>query len=995
MPRGVAIPHMFRSIRDAALPTLLALAVAAPALADQLPVLTGDKSKISARITPIGDTDRFGLELFDGDRVKIKVKETGPQFGLLTTLTLFDPAGNPISVPITNNGGRGPSFEFTATQDGVHSVLVAGEPGFDGSEGDYQFISKIKRVKPARATFNDGAGGSISYSVNCANGSLLTLKAKTRKGGLDLDALNKPSGRPEGEFAASLKAKANRRSATLKKFRLTGGQGSYELAGAYDPGSSVKVSAKVVPSNKKVKSTLRDAEPEFDLNFHRFAKAGITGSTFVAFGFDLGEPDGEGGEAPPTFWVGDEQVAAGDLERLSDNVYRFPIPIGLEPGAFYDVVVRNPDGQGAFAPNAFEFVAQPVITGMAPTEAGPAGGQLVRLTGTDFRGGTVAMFDTQIVQPQFVFTDSITVRSPAHAPGQVVLTIRDEHGQVAAAPVDLTVLDIGSNAISSIAPTTIQAIGGETITVTGVDFVADSALTLDGKDLDETLVSPTEMTFVAPAMQAGTYELQVEDQYMQTSILDVEITGLDDESDSSVPAPVTTAGMLDAWRATRILCGDVDGDMNDDLVLLRPAVAFGDSEDRPRIRILLGDGDGGLTDGTSGIPAVTALDDWRARDGVLIDVDDDGDLDIAIITPDELDDGNRSSLRILLNDGDGNFTDDTDNATPGASSWGDTNQGVAIFAVDLDGDNVDDLVITHTESFEETIITQPPPMEPPPDPPQDPTIETFYYAGTRVLLNDGDGEFSRDLDALPDVDEDDPLRFIGNTLVGVDVDNDTDTDLFITRDAPFEDPDTPGTYLRVGFLLRNDTATDVTFVDASATLLPAAGDPEYLQGDRAYFHDTDGDGDDDLVVAGNTKIVSPLTMSVVLTPSLRIFEWDAGAFAAAAGGVLPAADGDDQLQCEDVGFGDLDGDGDDEMVIVSAGAPNAGDRGGRILRQEADDTFIRSSTPFLSPLIADDARGVVIKLVDLDGDGDLDVLIARDTAAESERNLLVFINQRL
>ena len=656
--------------------------------------------------------------------------------------------------------------------------------------------------------------------------------------------------------------------------------------------------------------------------------------------------------------------------------------------------MRNPDGQGSIAQDAFEFVPAPAISSFTPTDGGPAGGREIEIIGSDFRGGTVVLFDGLVVQPDLVFDNRIVVVSPALPVGTSTITIRDEHGQTATAATSFTVLDVPSNELTSVAPDPVLAMGGQTVTVTGTDFVGTSEFTLGGDDLSATVLGPTSAEFESVPRAPVAAELSVVDQYGQRDVLTVDVAGFTENSGNLIPAPVSGGDADDGWRATRILTGDLDDDGDDDLVLVRPAVAFGSTVNRSRVRILLwNSATSAFVDGTSGLPAVTADDDWRANDAVLADLDGDDDLDLAIVrsTADPDDEDERSSLRVLLNNGSAAFTDVTDTSLPDNTSAGDHNHGIGLAAIDVDGDTVLDLVVTNTEPFEETLDLSPPPPEPPPDPPDPPILVTYYYPGTRVLQNDGNAVFTRDPAAMPAVDENDAMQFEGDALATGDIDGDGDDDVLVTRDDPLEDPGNPGTYLRAAQLLRNDGGT---FVDVSAAQLPAASGAEYLQGDRAYFADLDDDGDLDLVIASDTALVAPGGSTPETTQALRVFLNTSGTFAAPATSPFPGKLDDDVLQSTAAAFGDLDGDGDTDVLLISTAAPNVGERSARLLRQNDDGTFTRAGLALPDRLL-DDGRGAAANLLDVDDDGDLDVLIGRDEPFESVRNTRVFRNDRL
>jgi len=260
---------------------------------------------------------------------------------------------------------------------------------------------------------------------------------------------------------------------------------------------------------------------------------------------------------------------------------------------------------------------------------------------------------------------------------------------------------------------------------------------------------------------------------------------------------------------------------------------------------------------------------------------------------------------------------------------------------------------------------------------------THFYPGLRVLLNDGDGVFTRDDGALPEFDDEDVTQFQGNAL-GV-----IDTHLLITRDQAIEFPADSGTYVLTATFLQNDGGT---FSDQSASRLPAASNPDYLHGDRIVFVDTDDDGDDDLWVLQNTRLVDKTTGNVSTSPAARLYLNSGGTFSRAGATVLPGPDGKDSLQCEDLAVGDLNGDDVLDVVLLSASAPDLGERAMRILIGTAGGDFERATPALPNPITVDDGRGTTLLLFDTDADGDLDVVFGRDESDESVRNTRVFVN---
>jgi hypothetical protein len=170
-----------------------------------------------------------------------------------------------------------------------------------------------------------------------------------------------------------------------------------------------------------------------------------------------------------------------------------------------------------------------------------------------------------------------------------------------------------------------------------------------------------------------------------------------------------------------------------------------------------------------------------SMDAASADIDDDGDLDLVVA-------GEFSSNVLLINDGDGRFTDESDTRLPRARR-----DSEDILVDDVDGDGDLDLLIVS----------------------EDDEINEFY-------LNDGAGLFADDSARIP-------VRGTSNAVAGADIDGDGDTDVAIGNG---------GFGGQANALLRNDGGTyiDIT-VSALTTASRTTQDIE--------FGDIDGDGDVD------------------------------------------------------------------------------------------------------------------------------------------------------
>jgi hypothetical protein len=944
------------------------LAAAAAALADSttldIPFPVAGGTTLIAKIEPLNEIDAYSVFLTQGDKLTLSVADIGPTIGLRTTIKVFDPAGNDVTgASVKGQGERKAKLTFTAPTSGRFLIQLNGDnTGLAGSTGDYKAVFSIKRVKLAPAVFSDAAGGAVSSKFQAGAGDAVSITASTKKGGFDLTELRRPDGTPEPGFSAALKTKSNNRGAALVKFPLTGGDGEYELVGTYDAGSKVSVKTTVIRDEKKRTKRLPE-EPMFDPTLPPSPSKGVPGTTIRVAGLHFDDiPVSEGGDIVghvyPTFTVGGTVIPANLVTHPNGLIYEFPAPAGLVAGQTYDITATNSSGLGTRMTEAFFVVPPPTITGFTIDSAGPAGGRRTRILGTDFLKNSSVIFDITIVQPTFVKTgEYIDVVAPPHLPGQVVVKVRDEYGQFGTSPVPFTYLDVGSNRIVSVEPPTFEAMGGEKVVVKGEDFDATTILSFDGVTMPRTLVSSSQIEFVSPPHADGLWKLRVTDQYEQSSAVDVRSKAFFDVTAATIPSPVTTQGLADGWRAGRTLVGDLNNDGWTDVVLLRPEIAFGNDVSRSRVRLLLNDKSGGLLDNTtSRFPSVSGDEDWRAKDGVLADIDGDNDLDLAIVTDALINGGSQSSLRILKNNGSGSFTDVTATAAPAATTWGDVNQGVAIAAARLDAGNSVDLVIVDAAHLVEVVEGQP----------------DTAHAATRVLLNDGTGVFSRAASALPAVTTSGSNQFQGVTVALADVNVDGFVDIAITRTQPTPDPANEGAYLRTATLLTNNGTA--SFTDVSSSKLPAAND-------RAP----------ELVVNSVIRVVSPVTSQLASTPALRLFANDGQGGFTAITNVLPGTDELDQLQANAVAIADFDEDGDKDIVAVSSRAPNAGGRGARLLSRSGN-VWLQSSVGLPDPSVNDDLRGMDVAVADLDGDGAADLVISRDEGVESVRNTVVVRN---
>lgn len=309
---------------------------------------------------------------------------------------------------------------------------------------------------------------------------------------------------------------------------------------------------------------------------------------------------------------------------------------------------------------------------------------------------------------------------------------------------------------------------------------------------------------------------------------------------SELPATVRSSN-----NTMDIRSGDIDNDGDPDLVL---AVEFYKNV------ILLNDGNGNFTNGSDRLPDKKATESpvpWRyypyhdSEDVALEDFDNDGDLDIIIVTEDD------QINEYYLNDGTGHFTDASDQIpVTGISN--------AVIAADFDGDGWTDIVIGNN--------------------------------GQNYYLKNQQGEWLNETATRL------PLRKdITQDVEAVDIDGDGDQDLLIGNE-------------KENYILENDGSGK--FTDVTNRLLDPSvqENGETREADAA---DVDGDGLPDLYFAN-------VTLFQGMPPVQRLLINRQGKFQDETAERLGFTD---LYSVVDADFEDIDGDGDQDLIFQTLEMP--------------------------------------------------------------------------
>ena len=692
---------------------------------------------------------------------------------------------------------------------------------------------------------------------------------------------------------------------------------------------------------------LDPAEGPADTAFAVIIEGGgfVAGAT-VSFGATPGDDPGD--EPSRESALVEAQVV--DASRLIVTVP--PLPAGR-----IDVAVTNPDGQAATRRAGLILHPPPRLDGLAPDRGPDGGGTVVRLTGADLRAPGAVWFGARPAPRVTVDADGRGAEAvtPLHVEGAVDVVFYNPDGQAATRAAAFRY--VGAPLVDAVEPGIVGRCGGTRMVLRGRNFEAGMRVWVDGAEAEVIEVSAdgAEAVVRVPPGAVGPARLEVvaadgrvfrSDElvsYDRRPVIRaveparVPIWGQDAVvivgADLDAVVAVTVGGT--AATGLRVVAGDDPCDAR--LVIDAPPGADGPAEVRlddargAAARLPAGvqyvapvlDPASGLRPGYTnavmrGVGLVEGLamtiggrapravrrisdEEWR----VLTPAGDDGPaaLRFALAAA-----GRSASVP-------GGFTYRAfrDRTAGRLSAPGDCND---VSVGDLDGDGRPDVLGAFGCMGG---------LEPNQQPPA-------------VFFNDGAARFRRV-----------ELRPMGNGINGRlgDADGDGDLDLLF---ANLSGPD--------NHLFWNDGGS-------------FRHDADFPGSDTSYdadFVDVDGDGDLDIF---SLRIGSPQNGNVDGPEQLWLNDGQ-GLFVDARGR-LPNDFRD--VHDHDFGHGDLDGDGRPDLVIVVDNlSPNFETARNRLWMNRGGGRFEWRSSPFNT------VRGdwLDVKLADIDGDGDLDVLMPQN-----------------
>jgi hypothetical protein len=1040
-----------------ALPAILAFA--APALAADAGVPVRNGNSVQAEIAPSGDEDCFALPLVKGGRFTVKVVlPKGSTF--LPRLRLRDPGGDEINVDSLVRGGGTLKLllkNFPVPETGVWSVCVRGEAS---TVGTYTIAFSTKSPpKFLEAGVVVPAAGDASFEAAGIDGAVLGFVVK--------ELLGPPVGGASVRDPGDQDVPAGtivRKGKVLKGkgFVLDRGFGIYSVLVDGSGTGDTTVNGTVIVKVPKPDRTLRVLGPE-PRPTAISPPTGVGGTACILAGT---------GFAPGATVTFDEVPATGVVVDSPTQI-RCNAPAGpaADAGLAVEVVVVNPDGQSDAVPNPFQYIGPPKITSVTPAFTPLEGGLTHTVNGSGFRPGFTLLLGGEAPDAiTLVSSAQITFVGKPRAEGSYALTVTDELDRTGSLGSALTY--VGPPTLASVSPASAAFTGGRTIRVTGTKLRNGMRVFVDGVEAaGVSATGTTLLAFAMPAGPAGTFDLTVRDEFDREVTLPASLSRRGpfvDRSATAVPAAPAGADFF----GSSLALGDVDGDGTRADLLVSSTYPRYDSATYgyfPASWTLVNGGSLSFADTTAAaLPGFApAYDFGQANAVVLGDLDgnagDEAILSLAypLYYPSGvflrnstyyayyygygIDYPTYGATRVLANGGSGVFSDATATAVPSSGStpvygFGERFQADASVLGDLDGDLKADLFLSSTQFVVQGSVTSS----------ATPGSVTYLYEGfvfnpaSRLLLGDGAGYFTAGT-LLPGpyyfkyylygnpyyrIAED----FAGSALALGDLDGDSVDDVVVARSYPrqgyYYNPSNGYYYfyyLDATRILSNDGSGSFSWDPLSVPVaygITTPGSYDYWQADSVALGDLDDDGDRDIVLGRNRAFYwyDPALTAYRLTPAIRILENDGnGKFTEATGSFLPATSfrtgsSDTILSARSVRSGDIDGDGVPDLVVAGT-VYNVYDAGGgfgyygvlpagpilstKVLVNDGSGNLTDRTAQWLpGPVNGDRFQSDDARLGDLDGDGDLDLVLVLDgnpdfpgVTSGTNRPLRVFENK--